>query len=133
MIGLFKRDHKIYTEIVPEGNRGALLEVIRGRTNLSSITLPCNGQHYDAVVEMRQGRFMRIDHRHRPMVQGRIQQPIDELENFWSFAKGHLAKFRGVSAGVLHLHLKECEFRFNHRNQDLAPIVLEILLKEPLF
>jgi hypothetical protein len=30
------------------------------------------------------------------------------------------------------LHLKECEFRFNHRNQDLYSILLKLLRDNPL-
>jgi transposase-like protein len=29
-----------------------------------------------------------------------------------------LAKFRGLSRATLRLHLKECEFRFNHRRDN---------------
>ena len=33
------------------------------------------------------------------------------IENFWSFAKLRLAKFRGL----FYYHLKECEFRYNKK------------------
>ena len=39
------------------------------------------------------------------------------IENFWGRAKMRLAKFRGISKKTFYLHLKECEFRFNHRNE----------------
>ncbi len=48
---------------------------------------------------------------------------MNGIENFWSFAKRRLAKFNGVSRETFLLHLKECEFRYNHKGN-----VLETLL-----
>ncbi|MDJ0623088.1 MAG: IS1595 family transposase, partial [Desulfocapsaceae bacterium] len=31
------------------------------------------------------------------------------------------------------LHLKECEFRFNNRDEDLYKLLLSLLRKNPLF
>ena len=33
---------------------------------------------------------------------------------------------------TFYLQLKECEFRFNHRREDLYPIILKICRKSPL-
>lgn len=41
------------------------------------------------------------------------------IESFWSFADRRLKKFNGIHMTTLPLHLKECEFRWNHRD-DLA-------------
>jgi transposase-like protein len=30
------------------------------------------------------------------------------------------------------LHLKECEFRFNHRDQDIYKLLLKMLRQQPL-
>ncbi|HKQ51704.1 MAG TPA: IS1595 family transposase, partial [Pyrinomonadaceae bacterium] len=38
----------------------------------------------------------------------------------------------GVSARTFHSHLKECEYRFNHRNEDLTRLLLKLLEKYPL-
>jgi len=35
-----------------------------------------------------------------------------------------LAKFCGLSRATLRLHLKECEFRFNHRRDNLYRLLL---------
>lgn len=44
---------------------------------------------------------------------------INGIEAFWSFAKRRIAKFNGIARTTLPLHLKECEYRYNHR-KDLA-------------
>jgi transposase len=38
---------------------------------------------------------------------------------FFSFAKRRLTKFNGLTDDKFFLHLKEYEFRFNHRNGSL--------------
>jgi len=40
-------------------------------------------------------------------------------------------KFQGIPKATFYLHLKECEFQFNYRNQNIYKLVLEILRKNP--
>ncbi|MGL4667975.1 MAG: IS1595 family transposase, partial [Saezia sp.] len=40
--------------------------------------------------------------------------------------------FNGVASDKFYLHLKECEFRFNHRHQDLYAILLLEFRVNPL-
>jgi len=42
-----------------------------------------------------------------------------DIKGFWSYAKQRFIKFHGVSKEKFPLYLKEMEFRYNHRNQDL--------------
>lgn len=51
---------------------------------------------------------------------------INGIESFWSFAARRLMKFNGIPAHTLPLHIKECEFRYNHRD-DLAAALKKIL------
>lgn len=41
---------------------------------------------------------------------------VNNVESFHSFAKRRLYKFNGLPRHTLVLHIKECEFRWNHRN-----------------
>lgn len=49
------------------------------------------------------------------------------IESFWSHAQRRLAKFNGIHHTVIRLHLKECEFRWNHR-RDLAAALTALLV-----
>jgi len=49
---------------------------------------------------------------------------INGTESFRSYAKQRLAKFKGVPKHTFHLHLKECEFTFNHREENLYDKIL---------
>jgi len=37
-----------------------------------------------------------------------------------------------VPSSTFYLHLKECEFRFNHRSQDIYHVILKMLREKPL-
>jgi len=45
--------------------------------------------------------------------------PINGIESFWSYAKRRLAQFSDVPRKTSLLHLKECEFGFDHREENL--------------
>jgi transposase-like protein len=51
---------------------------------------------------------------------------INGIEGFCGLAKTRLVKFKGMSRLTYYLHLKECEFRFNHRDEDLYQLLLKI-------
>ncbi|NTU43890.1 MAG: hypothetical protein HGA78_12740, partial [Nitrospirales bacterium] len=65
--------------------------------------------------------------------QAKKQNGISGTEGFWGYAKTRLTRFRGLGRSVFYLHLKECEFRYNNRDQDIYKLVMAILKKQPLF
>ena len=65
--------------------------------------------------------------------EGKLKNHINGIENFRGLAKVRLVKFRGMSKNTFYLHLKEREFRFNHRGEDLYKKLLYVLRKNPLF
>ena len=52
---------------------------------------------------------------------------INGIEGFWSYAKHWLYPYRGVPRKFFHLYLGEVSFRFNHRDEDLFPLVLRLM------
>jgi transposase-like protein len=51
---------------------------------------------------------------------------INGIEGFRGMAKTRLVKSRGMNRSTFYLHLKECEFRFNHRAEDLYHLLLKL-------
>jgi transposase len=49
-----------------------------------------------------------------------------------SYAQRRPQKFNGVPARTFYLHLKECEYRFNNRNEELRTVLLRLLERHPL-
>jgi len=62
----------------------------------------------------------------------KIKNHINGIENFWGLAKVRLYKFRGMDKKTFYLHLKECEFRFNYRQDNLYLLLLKIIRNKPL-
>jgi len=57
---------------------------------------------------------------------------VNGIESFWSFAKHRLLKLRSIRKEKFLLHLKECEWRWNHRHRKIYPILLKHLRQLPL-
>ncbi|WP_243360400.1 transposase [Fundidesulfovibrio terrae] len=52
--------------------------------------------------------------------------PLDEDGGFWPYLKSRLERLQGVSAEKFPLYLKELEYRWNHRGQDLAGLLARV-------
>ena len=61
-----------------------------------------------------------------------IASHVNGIESFWSYAKSRLHQFHGIKPEKFYLHLKECEYRFNHRRDNLYAELLKLLRKYPL-
>jgi transposase len=57
---------------------------------------------------------------------------IVPIRRDWGLAKVRLSRFRGIHKSTFYLHLKECEFRFNHRSENLYVLLLAMLRNNPL-
>ena len=90
-------------------------------------------QGYDGLVDIYARKFTRIPRTIPPESSCSRCTHIDELESFWGFIKVRLIRFRGLPHKTLGPHLKECEFRFNHRQEDMYLLLLQELRKRPLF
>ena len=68
-------------------------------------------------------KHFRIHHGNDVFANGKNH--INGIESFWSFAKRRLEKFHGIPKSTFHPHLKECEFRFNNRNNNIHKLLLQ--------
>ena len=130
VFGLFKRGGQVYTEIVPDCSKKTLQGIIRGKIDPAAMVNTDGWRGYDGLVDVGFDRHYRVHHSHDEFVQGAAH--INGIESFWSFAKSRLYQFAGVPKHTFLLHLKECEFRFNHRYQDLYKVLLKELRQHPL-
>ncbi len=86
---------------------------------------------YNGLVDLGYKKHFRVHHGQNEFARGKSH--INGIESFWGYAKTRLSRFRGVNKKSFLLHLKECEFRFNNRGENLYLLILEILRKNPLF
>ncbi|WP_141699111.1 IS1595 family transposase, partial [Candidatus Thiosymbion oneisti] len=122
VFGILERQGKVYTEIVPDASKKQLQAAIRGKVTLGSIIHSDGWRGYNGLVDMGYKKHFRVHHGEHEFARGNCH--INGIESFWSSAKRRLAKFNGVPRHTFHLHLKECEFRFNYREENLYDRIL---------
>ena len=130
VFGIFKRNSHVYTEIVPNAKKTTLLKAIRGQVGLESVIHSDGWRGYDGLVDVGYAKHLRVQHGEDEFANE--QSHINGIESFWSYAKRRLMKFNGVPEHTFYLHLKETEFRFNHRRDNLYKVLLKLLRENPL-
>jgi transposase-like protein len=130
VFGLLKRDGRVYTEIVPNCTKATLQAVIRGHIAPDTVIHSDGWRGYDGLVDIGFDKHFRVNHSANEFARGEYH--INGIESFWSYAKRRLQKFNGISAATFYLHLKETEFRFNHRRDNLYLELLRLLRLNPL-
>ena len=129
VFGIFERDGQVYTEIVPDCSKARLQGIIRGKVDLNRVINSDGWRGYDGLVDLGYGHF-RVNHSKDEFVRGAAH--INGIEGFWGLAKVRLSKFKGLPKHTFHLHLKETEWRDNHRQDDRYKILLSYLRRNPL-
>lgn len=122
VFGIMKRNGKVRLSIVPNRKYATIRDEIHKHTKTGSLyytddyeayaSLPLRGDH--VVVKKEKGKPIGRDH-------------INGIEGFWSYAKHWLYQYRGVHKKFFHLYLGEISFRFNHRDEDLIPLIEALL------
>jgi transposase len=129
VFGLYERGGMVYTEVVPDCSKSTLQAIIRGRVEPESVINSDGWRGYNGLVDIGYGHF-RVDHSKDEFANG--PNHINGIEGFWGIAKVRLTKFRGMHANTFLLHLKETEFRYNHRNHNIGRLVLKLCRNTPL-
>lgn len=130
VFGLLKRGDSVYTEIVPDATKRTLQAIIRGKADIASIIHTDRWRGYDGLVDVGFDKHLRVNHGNNEFARGSVH--VNGIESFWSYAKRRLVKFNGVARHTFYLHLKETEFRFNHRHSSLYKALLSLLRNHPL-
>lgn len=128
VFGLLKRQGKVYTQVVPNASRETLKQIIQARIAMGSTVYSDGWKSYDGLVDWGYKKHYRVNHGANEFARGNSH--INGIENFWGIAKVRLTKLRGLRQDHFNLHLKECEFRYNMRHEDMYHILLELLRKD---
>ena len=134
VFGLRKRKGKVYTQVIKNCSKKEIIPLISKKISKSAIIYTDGFKTYDGLVDMGYKRHYRVHHGKNEFSkkQGKIRNHINGIENFWGIAKVRLSKFRGMNKKTFYLHLKECEFRFNYRKNNLYMLLLKIIRNKPL-
>lgn len=130
VFGVFEHEGEVFTEIVSAGSEDGLREVVLGRASAETVVRSDGWRGYNALVDMKSQRLLQFngDYHDSSVVPGRENL----IELFWSAGRRRLKKFNGVPKHTFCLHLKETEFRFNHRGDNLYKMLLRMLRENPI-
>jgi len=129
VFGLLKREGKVYVTVVKNCKKASLMPIIEGKVLEGSTIYSDGWKAYDGLILNGYDHY-RVFHSKDEFARGKAH--VNGIESFWSYAKRRLSKFNGLSSETFHLHLKECEWRWNHKDEDLYGIMLKMLRKNPL-
>ena len=121
VFGILERDGKVYTAIVDNVSAETLFEHIKKTTRKGSVFYTDDFKSYKDLKQY--GKHNRVKH---SKTFGKGHHHITEIEGFWSFAKERFHKYHGINKKNYLAYIKEMEFRFNHRNEQLYPLLVGI-------
>ncbi len=90
------------------------MPIIQGKIFEGSVVHTDEWKAYDGLILNGYDHY-RVFHSTNEFARGKSH--VNGIEAFWSFSKRRLSKFNGIAAHKFHVHLKECEFRFNFRGK----------------
>ena len=107
-VGIYKEEGFIRTRCIGISAMPDLI-VLRSKWSVPEIFQP-----YDGVINVSTWKYHQIS----PV--------INDAAAFWGLTKERLARFRGLHRKMIYYHLKESEYRYNHRHEDLYPVLLNL-------
>jgi len=127
VIGLLKRNGLVYTEILPDASRSSIMPIITRLIQKSKSNIYTDKwRSYDSLV-FSGYKHHRINHSKEFVTS---HNHINGIESFWSYVKRKMRKHNGIRKDKFYLYLKEAEFRFNNRNQNLFKILTKIVFSK---
>ena len=121
VFGMLERQGKIYTAIVNDVTAKTLMNEIIKHSEKGSVFYTDKFKSYKSLKFY--GKHIAINHS-KTFVKARNH--INGLEGFWSFAKERLLKYHGISKNNFHFYLKEMEFRYNYRKENIYHLLTKI-------
>lgn len=123
VFGLLERDGRVYTKVVESVSAEELMRHIKTKTRKGSVYYTDAFRGYQSLK--RYGKHHTVSH-NRTLVDRRTRNHINGIEGFWSYAKHILYNYRGVSKYHFPMYLKEIEYRFNHRRENLFKRFIQV-------
>jgi len=123
VFGILERGGRVRVEVVRDVRGETLLGMTIKKVKRGNLVYTDRFRSYNGLVTYG-FRHRRIDHG-KQFANGRVY--INGIEGFWSFAKERLMKYHGVDPQNFPLYLKEMEFRYNNRDQDLYDMLIQCL------
>lgn len=119
VLGLRKRNGRVYAQIIPDASTAEILPIIRQTVKSGADIYTDGWNSYDALA-IYGYNHKKVIHEKNEFVREEVH--INGVESFWSWAKRRLAKFNGIPRQMFGNVLLETEWRFNHRSDILQQV-----------
>ncbi len=123
--GILERKGRVYTIIVPDVSAETLMQEIENKTLKGSVFYTDTWKSYNSLKQY--GKHYKINHS-KEFAKNNYNH-INGIEGFWSYAKERFYKYHGINKTNYPFYLKEMEFRFNYRNENLFKLLLDICVR----
>ena len=124
VFGLYQRNGQVITFPVPDRTTDTLIPLVFQHTKPGSLYYSDDWHAY-TWLSIKGDHVVVKKVRGAPKAKGRSH--LNGIEGFWSFSKNWLYQYRGIPRHHFHLYLKETEFRFNNRDEDLFLLLSQLL------
>ena len=124
VFGILERNGNIYTKIVENVSAETLLKEIENKTKKGFVFYTDGFRSYADLKQY--GKHNVIRHDRDEFV--KEKNHINGIEGFWSFAKERFHKYHGISKTNYPFYVKEMEFRFNNRNNNVFKLLIDICI-----
>jgi len=114
VFGILERKGKVHTVVVENVKKDTLMESIKKKTKKGSVFYTDTWKSYNSLHQF--GKHNKINHT-KEFAKG--HNHINGIEGFWSYAKERFHKYHGINKNNYTLYLKEMEFRYNNRNENV--------------
>lgn len=123
VFGLLEREGRVYTKVVESVSAETLMGHIQAHTRKGSVYYTDAFRGYQSL--QRYGKHLVVKHQ-KEFVNKKTKNHINGIEGFWSYAKHILYNYRGVSRYHFPMYLKEIEYRYNHRGENVFKLFLQL-------
>lgn len=122
-LGILKRRGKVYAEVLANCTTAKLSALLNTRQTDKVTVHAVEVHEEDGVIAVGYDNDKKFANK---------PSYVENLDNFWKFTKERMFKFQGIAKHKLYFHLKESEFRFNFRNDNLYKVMLDLLSARPI-
>jgi len=125
VFGILERKGKVHTKIVENVSAEILMNEIKNKTEKGSVFYTDGWKSYKSLHQFGKHNIIRHDKDEF----AKAKNHINGIEGFWSFAKERFYKYHGINKNNYPFYLKEMEFRFNHRNENVFNLLFDICVR----
>jgi transposase len=123
VLGILERKGKVYNKIVYNLTAENLMNIIKKKTRKGSVFFTDTFKSYNSLKQY--GKHRTVNHR-KTLVEPSTHNHINGIEGFWSYAKHKMYNYHGVSKANFGLYLKEMEYCYNHRKENILEPILKL-------